>query len=78
MSKSVRPKDLTDKISFGLTKKNISAEYFIVWTDKIFQISLNDWHFQKDFDISVRDGTKNNNSSSHMLLNHCYAFGLLL
>ena len=42
MSKSVRPKDLTDKISFGLTKNNISAAYFIVWTDKIFKISPND------------------------------------
>ena len=52
MSKSVRPKDLTDKISFGLTKKNISAAYFIVWTDKIFKISPNDWHVQKDFNIS--------------------------
>ena len=52
MSKSVRPKDLTDKISFGLTKINISAAYFIVRTDKIFKISLNDWHVQKDFNIS--------------------------
>ena len=24
------------------------------------------------------NGTKNNNTSSHMLLDHCYAFGLLL
>ena len=45
MSKSVRPKDLTDKISFELTEKiNISAAYFIVWNDKIFKISPNDWH----------------------------------
>ena len=28
----------------------------------------------KKFDF----GTKNNNTSSHMFLNHCYAFGLLL
>ena len=40
MSKSVRLKDLTDKISFGLTHNiNISAAYFIVRTDKIFKIS---------------------------------------
>ena len=52
MSKSVRPKDLTDKISFGLTKFYISAAYFIVRTDEIFKISPNDWHAQKDFNIS--------------------------
>ena len=52
MLKSVRPKDLTDKISFGLTKFYISAAYFIVRTDKIFKISPNDWHAQKDFNIS--------------------------
>ena len=52
MSKSVRSKDLTDKISFGLTKIDISASYFIVRTDKIFKISPNDWHVQKDFNIS--------------------------
>ena len=34
-------------------KINISAAYFIVRTDKIFKISLNDWHVKKDFDISV-------------------------
>ena len=54
MSKSVRPKDLTAKISFGLQKINISAAYFIVRTDKIFKTSPNDWHVQKDFDISGR------------------------
>ena len=53
MSKSVRPKDLTGKFSFGLTKKNISAAYFIVRTDKMFKISPNDWHVQKDFNISA-------------------------
>ena len=26
----------------------------------------------------LRNGTKNNNTSSHMLLDHCYTFGLLL
>ena len=52
MSKNVRPKDLTGNISFGLTKKNISAAYFIVRTDKILKISPNDWHVQKDFNIS--------------------------
>ena len=52
MSKSVRPKDLADKISFGLTKVYISAAYFIVWTDKIFKIIPNDWHVQNLFDIS--------------------------
>ena len=31
---------------------NISAAYFIVRTDKIFKISWNDWHVQKDFNIS--------------------------
>ena len=43
MSKSVRPKNLTDKISFGLTA------YFIVHTDMIFKI---DRHVQKDLNIS--------------------------
>ena len=52
MSKSVGPKDLTDKISFGLTKFYIPAAYFIVLTDKTFKISPNDWHAQKDFNIS--------------------------
>ena len=52
MSKSVRPKDLTDKISFKLTKINISAAYFIVRTEMIFKTSPNDWHVQKYFDIS--------------------------
>ena len=33
-------------------KKNISAAYFIVRTDKILKISPNDWHVQKDFNIS--------------------------
>ena len=28
--------------------------------------------------IWLRNGAKNNNTSSHMLLDHCYAFGLLL
>ena len=28
--------------------------------------------------IWLRNGTKNNNTSSHMLLDHCYAFGLIL
>ena len=32
------PVDLTDKISFGLTKNYISAAYFIAWIDKIFKI----------------------------------------
>ena len=59
MSKSVRLKDLTDKISFGLTKFYISAAYFIVRTDKIFKISPNDSHAQKDFNISAQ---------KHMLL----------
>ena len=54
MSKNVRPKDLTGNISFGLTKKNISAAYFIVRTDKILKISPNDWHVQKDFNISAK------------------------
>ena len=31
----------------------ISAAYFIVRTDKIFKISPNDWHVQKDFNISA-------------------------
>ena len=54
MSKSVRPKDLTDKISCGLTKYSyFSAAYFIVRTDKIFKISWNDWHVPKDFNISA-------------------------
>ena len=52
MSESVRPKDLTDKILFELTKNNISAAYFIVRNDKIVKISPNDWHVQKDFNIS--------------------------
>ena len=34
-------------------KFNISAAYFIVRTDKIFKISPNDWHVQKDFNISA-------------------------
>ena len=43
MSKSVRPKNLTDKILFGLKKKiNIPAAYFIFRTDKIFKFSPND------------------------------------
>ena len=42
--KSVRPKYLTDKISFGLTQINISVAYSIVRTDKIFKIIPNDWH----------------------------------
>ena len=46
MSKSVRPKDLTDKISFGLTKNNISAAYFIVRTGEIFKISPNDCYVE--------------------------------
>ena len=33
---------------------------------------------QKRIKIWLRNGTKNNNTSSHMLLDHCYAFGLLL
>ena len=57
MSKSVRPKpsDLSQwQISFGLTKINISAAYFIVQTDKVFQISPNCRHYvKKDFNISV-------------------------
>ena len=53
MSKSVRPKDLTDKRTFIRTDKKISAAYFIVRTDNIFKISPNDWHVQIDFDISV-------------------------
>ena len=54
MLQSVRPKDLADEIPFGLTKKiNIYAAYFIVQTDKIFKISPNDWHVQKDFNISA-------------------------
>ena len=28
--------------------------------------------------IWLQNGTKNNNTSSHMLLDQCYAFGLLL
>ena len=32
---------------------NISAACSIVRTDKIFEISPNDWHVQKDFNISV-------------------------
>ena len=55
MLKNVRPKDLTDKISFGLTKMNISATHSIVRTDKIFKINPNDCHVQKDFDISNGD-----------------------
>ena len=31
----------------------MSASYIIVRTDKIFKISPNDWHVQKDFNISV-------------------------
>ena len=38
-------------------KFNISTAYFIVRTDKIFKISPNDWHVQKDFNIS---GTRPN------------------
>ena len=49
MSKSVRLKDLTDKFHSDWENINISAAYFIVWTDKIFKISWNDWHVQKDF-----------------------------
>ena len=53
VSKSVISKDWKYKILFELTKKNISVAYFIVWHDTIFQISLqNDWHVQKDFNIS--------------------------
>ena len=52
MSKSVRTKDLTDIISFRLTKY-ISTAYFIVRTDKIFKIGAYNWHIQKDFNISV-------------------------
>ena len=40
MLKSVRPKDLTDKISFRLTKINISTAYLIVRIDDIFKIGL--------------------------------------
>ena len=38
-------------------KFNISAAYLIVRTDKIFKISPNDWHVQKDFNISVYANT---------------------
>ena len=53
MLKSVRPKDLTDKFHLDWQNINISAAYFIVRTDKIFKIGWNDWHVQKDFNISV-------------------------
>ena len=33
---------------------------------------------QKRVKIWLQNGTKNNNTSSHMLLDHCYAFGLSL
>ena len=42
------------KFHLDWQKINISAAYFIVWTDKIFKIRPNDWHVQKDFDISER------------------------
>ena len=62
MTKCVRSKDLTEKISFGLAKINISVVYFIVRTDKIFTISPNDWHAQKDFNISGMYKLYNNNT----------------
>ena len=34
-------------------KFNISTAYVIVRSDKIFKISPNDWHVQKDFNISA-------------------------
>ena len=33
---------------------------------------------KKDMKIWFRNGTKNNNSSPHMLLDNCYALRLLL
>ena len=41
------------KFYSGLTKFNIFAAYFIVQPDKFFKITPNDWHVQKDFNISV-------------------------
>ena len=60
MSKIVELKDLTGKISLGLTK-NISAAYFIFPTDKIFKISPNDWYFQKDYNVSARHSESESN-----------------
>ena len=53
MLESARAKDLTDKISFGLTKKKISAAYFIVQSDRFFKISPIDGHVQKNLNISA-------------------------
>ena len=52
---------------------------------KSIEVAINKAKFdevQKDVKnaskIWLRNGTKNNNTSSHMFLDHCYAFGLLL
>ena len=56
MSKSVRPNDF-DWQNFVRTDEKLILllyVYSIVRTDKIFKISPNDWHVQKDFNISAK------------------------
>ena len=67
---SKQPNQIQTRAPKGTDRSPEYNEYFCYELDSRVKINVSK--------IWLRNGTKNNNTSSHMLLDHCYAFDLSL